>query len=191
MTEINRRRMLGAIGAATAGAAASALSAQSVFASFSAPAPGLRYRKYAGTDFHPRSTLNRDGSRTDRTYFDNGAIYSSAANDVFVAAIELPDGALIREIQFSYSLTDDVPILVQFYGFDLENHFTGFSETISPPIPSDPDPLHIRAYTMTGTPVRVDNSTWAYVLRYGPQEPGPNHILWGARVGYRSHEGAG
>ena len=191
MTEINRRRMLGAIGAATAGAAASAFSAKSVFASFSAPVPGLRYRKYAGTDFHPRSTLQRDGSRSDRAYFDNGSIFSSGANDVFVAPLQLPDGALIRDIQFSYSLTDDVPILVQFYGFDLENHFTGFSETISPPIPPDPDPLHIRRYTMTGTPVRVDTCTWGYVLRYGPQEPGPNHILWGARVGWQSHEGAG
>lgn len=189
MTGINRRKMLGAIGAATAGAAASAFSAKSVFASFSTPVPGLRYRKYAGTDFHPRSTLQRDGSRSDRAYFDNGSIFSSGANDVFVAPVELPDRTLIREIQFSYSLTDDVPILVQFYGFDLENHFTGFSETIAPPIPSDPDPLHIRTYTMTGTPVRVDNSTWGYVLRYWPQEPGPNHILWGARVGCQSHEG--
>lgn len=190
MTGINRRRMLGAI-AATAGAAASALGAKSVFASFSTPVPGLRYRKYAGTDFHPRSTVQTDGSRSERTYFDNGSVYSSGANDVFVAPLELPDGTLIREIQFSYSLTDDVPILVEFYGFDLEDHATGFSETISPPIPSDPDPFHIRTYTMTGTPVRVDNSSWAYVLRYGPQEPGPNHILWGARVGYQSHEGAG
>jgi hypothetical protein len=192
MTGINRRRMLQAIGAATAGAAATTLGTTSVFASFSAPARGLRYRKYAGTDFHPRNTVQKDGSRSERTYFDNGAIYSSGgANDVFVAPLQLPDGARIREIQFSYSLTDDVPILVQFFGFDLENHFTGFSETVPPPIPSDPDPLHIRTYTMTGTPVRVDNTTWSYVLRYGPQVPGPSHILWGARVGYQSHEGAG
>jgi len=186
---INRRTMLRTIGAATAGAAATALGSQSVFASFSAPTPGLRYQKLAGTDFYARNTVQKDGSRSERTYFDNGSIYSSGANDAFVTRLQLPDRAVIREIQFSYSITDTVPIVVQFFGFDLENHFTGFSETVAPPDPADPDPLHIRTYTMNGTPVTVDDTNWSYVLRYLPNEPGPAHILWGARVGYRSHEG--
>ena len=188
MTAINRRKMLQAIGAATAGAAATALASQPALAAFSPPTRGLRYQKYAGTDFHPRSTLQADGSRSERTYFDNGAIYSSGANDVFVARVHLPQGAVIREIQFSYSITDSQPINVQFFGFDLENHFTGFAETVPFPVPADPDPLHIRTYTMLGTPVTVDNTTWSYVLRYGPMEIGPAHILWGARIGYRSDD---
>jgi hypothetical protein len=189
MVGINRRTMLRTMGAATAGAAATALGSQSVFASFSAPTPGLRYQKVAGTDFYARNTVQSDGSRSERTYFDNGSIYSSGANDAFVTRLQLPDRAVIREIQFSYSITDSVPIVVQFFGFDLENHFTGFSETVPPPDPADPDPLHIRTYTMKGTPVTVDDTSWTYVLRYMPNEPGPSHILWGARVGYRSHEG--
>ena len=100
--------------------------------------------------------------------------------------MQLPQGAVIKEIQWSYSITDSAPINVQFFGFDLENHFSGFSETVPPPDPADPDPLHIRTYTMQGTPVTIDNAVWAYFLRYGPRENGPSHILWGARVGYRS-----
>lgn len=146
MTGINRRKMLQAMGAATAGAAATVVGSQSVLAAFSPPAGGLSYQKYAGTDFHPRNTLQKDGSRSDWTYFDNGSIYASSAggNDVYVARVELPQRAVIREIQFSYSITDSVPINVQFYGFDLENHFSGFLETVPPPDPADPDPLHIR-----------------------------------------------
>ena len=185
MTGINRRTMLQAIGAATAGAAVTALGSKPVFAALSAPTPGLLYRKIAGTEFQPRN------SSSQRAYFDNGSIYSIGPNDAFVAPVQLPQHSVIREIQFSYSITDDVPILAQFFGFDLEDHFSGFTETVAPPFPTDPNPLHIRTYTMLGTPVTVDNSTWAYDLRYMPQESGPAHILWGARVGYQRDADAG
>lgn len=185
MTEMNRRKMLQAIGAATAGAAVTALGGKPVLAAFSAPTPGLLYRKYAGTDFQPRN------SASQRAYFDNGSIYSTGPNDAFVAPVQLPQHSVIKEIQFSYSITDGVPILVQFFGFDLENHFSGFSETVAAPAPTDPNPLNIRTYTMLGTPVTVDNTMWAYALRYMPQEGGPAHILWGARIGYERNAGEG
>jgi hypothetical protein len=81
---------------------------------------------------------------------------------------------VIEQIQFSFSITDSDPIIVAFFGFDLENHFSGFAETVPAPDLVDPNPLNIRTYTMQGTPVSIDNSTWAYVLRYGPHEPGPS-----------------
>ena len=179
MTGINRRKMLQSIGAAAAGAAVTALGSKPVLAAFSTPEPGLLYRKYAGTDFHARSSTGQ------RSYFDNGSIYSVGPNDVFVAPVQLPQHSVIKEIQFSYSITDGVPILVQFFGFDLENHYSGFSETVAPLSPTDPNPLNIRTYTKLGTPVTVDNATWAYALRYAPREGGAAHILWGARVGYQ------
>ena len=185
MTEINRRQILQAIGAATAGAAVTVLAGKPVVAAFSAPAPGLLYRKYAGTDFQPGNSTGQ------RAYFDNGSIYSIGPNVTFIAPVQLPQQSVIREIQFSYSITDGIPILVQFFGFDLENHSSGFSETVAPPNRPDLNPLNIRTYTMLGTPVAVDNATWAYVLRYVAQESGPAHILWGARVGYERNAAEG
>ena len=179
MTGLNRRKMLQSIGAAAAGAAVTALGSKPVFAAFSAPTPALLYRKYAGTDFHPQKSTGQ------RSYVNNGSIYSLGPDDVFVAPVQLPQHSVIKEIQFSYSITDGVPILVQFFGFDLENHYSGFSETVAPPNPSDPNPSNIRTYIMLSTPVTVDNATWAYALRYVPLKGGEAHILWGARVGYQ------
>jgi hypothetical protein len=189
MRRISRRQALSTLAASATGVVAAAIGRQPVLASFSPSVPSRRYLKFAGTDFFARSTVQPGGARSERTYFDNGSIYSSGDNDIFVARVQVPDRSIIEEIQFSYSITDSEGVRFEFFGFDLEDDFAGFAEPVDAPDPVDPDPLHIRTYTMQGTPVTVDNSTWAYYLRYGPREPGPAHILWGARVGYRPGAG--
>ena len=95
MGRVSRREVLSKFAAAAAGAGAAIVGSHPVMA-FSRPSPKLRYLKFAGTDFFPRSTVQPSGDRSERTYFDNGSIYSSGPNDLFVARVQLPDHSCDR-----------------------------------------------------------------------------------------------
>src|SRR5438445_8219774 len=104
MRKISRRQALSTLAASATGVVAAAIGSDPMLASFSPPVPSRRYLKFAGTDFFPRSSVQPGGARSERTYFDNGSIYSSGDNDIFVARVQLPDRSVIEEIQFSYSI---------------------------------------------------------------------------------------
>jgi hypothetical protein len=202
MSGINRRKMLQAMGAATAGAAATALGTQPVLAALSSPIRGLRYQMYGGHNFTPRSTV-RDGNRRDWTYNNNGSIWSSGAvPDLFLTRLQLPQGAVIEDVQWNISLGDaSASMRFELLGFDLQNGAAtlavGFATLAADHIQtvsmnrtpfSEPNPDQPGGtLTWPGLPATVDNSAWNYVLRWTPGANGPTHILWGARVGYRSH----
>ena len=185
MSKIQRRTVLRAMVAAVTGTALTALGGEAAYAAFRPPVPGRRYQRYGGHNFSPNSTF-KDGLRTDRTYNDNGSIYVTGTPGIFNTRLQLPDGAVIEEVQFNYFLGSLPAMLFQLLAFDNANGYIS-------PFPSaqagSPDPTKIQTVSLTGLPVRVDNSAWNYVLRWVPQAADTNHILWGARVGYRRPDG--
>ena len=66
----------------------------------------------------------------------------------------------------------------------------GGNNDYDPNIPSvtvsAPDPTSIQTISLPGLPVRVDNSGWFYVLNWFPSAADLDHMLWSARVGYRT-----
>jgi len=200
MSAINRRRMLQTIGAATAGAAAAALGSRPAFAALSPPTPNLQYEMYGGHNFTPRSTF-KNGARRDWAYNDNGSIWSSGdVPDFWLTRLQLPQRAQIEDVQWNVFLGDaTAPMRFELLGFDLNNGYAALAiaflsvpsnqiQTVSmnkTPF-SEPNPDQPGTFlTWPGLPATIDNSAWNYVLRWGPGATGPNHILWGVRLGYR------
>ena len=181
MSKINRRTMLRTMTAAGAGTALAALSSQAALAAFSPAVPGLRYQKYGGHNFTPISTF-KSGLRTDWTYNDNGSIYVTGTPTQFGTRIQLPDGAVIQEIQFNYVLGNLPPMDFSLVAFDNAN---GFQTPIPTVHVDNVDPVSIQTASLGGLPVQVDNATWNYVLRWFPHAADADHMLWGARVAYR------
>lgn len=181
MSRIQRRTMLRAMLAAGAGTALTALSSHAVFAAFSPPVRGRHYQRYGGHNFAPISTL-KNGQRTDWTYNDNGSIYVTGTPTQFGTRLQLPDGAIIEEVQFNYSLGNLPPMDFSLIAFDNAN---GYQANIPTAHVDHPDSTAIQTVTLAGLPVQVDNAAWNYVLRWFPSAADPDHMLWGARVGYR------
>jgi hypothetical protein len=96
--------MLRAMAVAGAGTATVALGAEPVFAGFSPPVSGRQYLKFGGLNFTPISTVSKEGDRTDWTYYDNGSIYVTGRPAPFRTRLQIPQGALIEEVQFNYFL---------------------------------------------------------------------------------------
>jgi hypothetical protein len=185
MSKIRRRAMLRALGAAVTGTAVTVLGSRAVYAAFSPPVRGRRYQRYGGHNFSPNSTF-KDGQRTDRTYNDNGSIYVTGTPSIFNTRLQLPDGAVVEEVQFNYFLGSLPPMVFQLLAFDNAN---GYQSNIPSAQADSPDSSTIQTINLAGLPVRVDNAAWNYVLRWAPQAADTEHILWGARVGYRTFEG--
>jgi len=181
MSKIKRRTLLQAMLTAGAGTAAAALTGQPVLAAFSPPIPGRRYQKYGGHNFTPISTL-KNGLRTDWTYNDNGSIYVSGTPTQFGTRLQLPDGAVIEEVQFNYFLGTPPPMNFSLIAFDNANGY----QTPIPTVQVDSvDSTAIQTASLDGLPIQVDNAAWNYVLRWFPRAADPDHMLWGARVAYR------
>ena len=170
--------------AAGTGTALTALGSQTVYAAFSPPVRGRRYQKFGGHDFKPISTL-KNGLRTDWTYNDNGSVYASGTPTQFSTRLQLPDGAVIVEVQFNYFLGSLPAMDFALIAFDNAN---GFQPNIPSAHVDSPDPTAIQTASLAGLPIKVDNASWNYVLRWAPSSADPDHMLWGARVGYR-HRG--
>jgi len=182
MSTIQRRTMLRAMVAAIGGTAATALSGRAAYAAFSPPVRSRQYQKYGGHNFTPISTL-KNGQRTDWTYNDNGSIYVTGAPTLFTARLQLPNGAVIEEVQFNYFLGAAPNMFFSLIAFDNAN---GYQSPIPSAQADSPDPTGIQTISLTGLPVRVDNAAWNYVLRWAPAAADTDHMLWGARVGYRN-----
>ena len=184
MSKIHRRTMLRGIVAAVAGTAVTVLSSQAAYAAFSPPVRGRRYQRYGGHNFTPTSTL-KDEQRTDWTYNDNGSIYVAGTPRPFQTRLQLPQGAVIEEVQFSYFLGSLPPMDFLLLAFDNAGGF----QPNSPSAQAVAVGTSIQTISLSGLPVRVDNAAWNYVIRWAPTVAGPDQILWGARVAYRSPEG--
>jgi hypothetical protein len=185
MSKIQRRTVLGALVAAVTSAAVTALTGQAAYSAFTPPIMSRRYQRFGGHNFSPNSTF-KDGQRTDRTYNDNGSIYVTGTPGIFNTRLQLPDGAVIEEVQFKYFLGGLPSMLFQLLAFDNAN---GYQSPIPSAQADSPDSSRIQTISLAGLPVRVDNAEWNYVLRWVPQAADPDHILWGARVGYRRPDG--
>ena len=181
MPTINRRQLLKTALAAGAGGAAAAIAAQPAVAAFSPPAAGRQYQKYGGLNFTPIWTL-KDGNRVDWTYNDNGSIYVTGSTTLFRTRLQLPQGAVIEEVQFNFFLGDYPGMDFNLIAFDGQN---GYQPNIPFASANTPDPTSIQTISLPGLPVRVDNARWFYVLSWAPHAADNNHVLWGARVGYR------
>ena len=181
MTRVSRRDILRTIVAAGAGTAAAAFGAQPALAGFSPPIRGRRYLRFGGHNFFPNSTLKNE-NRTDRTYNDNGSIYLSGTPNICNTHLALPDGAVIEEVQFNYVLGTLPGMYFQLIAFDNAN---GYESPIPFVFVDNPDPGTIQTASLPDLPVRVDNARWNYVLRWAASAADPDHMLWGARVGYR------
>jgi hypothetical protein len=181
MSKVQRRTMLRAIVAALVGTAATTVTGQA----FTPPLRSRRYQKFGGHNFYPISTF-KNGQRTDWTYNDNGSIYATGSPTLFNTRVQLPDGALIEEVQFNYFLGSLPPMYFSLIAFDNAN---GYQSPIPTAQADSPDPTRIQTISLAGLPVRVDNATWNYVLRWAPAAVDTDHMLWGARVGYRMSEG--
>jgi hypothetical protein len=179
MPKIERRTILRALLAAVAGTAATAATGHA----FTPPVRGLRYQKYGGHNFTPRSTL-KDGQRTDWTYNDNGSIYVTGSPDIFLTRVQLPDNAVIEEIQFNYFLGRLPLMYFQLVAFDNANGY----QTPIPYVEVNSPGADIQTVSLPDLPVQIDNSRWNYVLRWAPHAADPDHMLWGARIGYRLSE---
>jgi hypothetical protein len=185
MSKIERRTVLRAMVAAVTGTAAAAISGQAAYADFSPPVHGRRYQKYGGHNFIPISSL-KNGLRTDWTYNDNGSVYASGSPTQFNARLQLPDGALVEEVQFNYFLGNVPAMQFSLIAFDNAN---GYQTPIPTAFAESPDPTRIQTISLDGLPIQVDNAAWNYVLRWAPHAADSDHMLWGARVGYRRSDG--
>jgi hypothetical protein len=180
MSGVERRTILRAMFAALAGMAATAIAGHAATGTFTPPVRSRRYQKYGGHNFSPNSTL-KDGNRTDRTYNDNGSVYVTGVPNIFNTRVQLPDGAVIEEVQFNYFLGSPPPMYFQLLAFDNANGY----QTPIPSALADTPGSGIQTISLSDLPVRVDNATWNYVLRWAPQAADTDHMLWGARIGYR------
>ena len=185
MSKIERRTLLRTLVATVTGTAAAAIGGQAAVAAFSPPVHGRRYQKFGGHNFMPISSL-KNGLRTDWTYNDNGSIYAAGTPNLFAARLQLPDGAVIEEVQFNYFLGGLPSMYFQLVAFDNAN---GYQTPIPIAQADSPDPSRIQTISLPDLPVQIDNAAWNYVLRWAPQAADPDHILWGARVGYRRSDG--
>lgn len=179
MSKIQRRTMLKAMVIAVTGTAVTALGVEGAQA-FTPPPRALRYQKFGGHNFEPNSTF-QNGLRTDRTYNDNGSIYVTGNPGIFNTRLQLPDGAVIEEVQFNYFLGSTPLMIFQLIPFDNAN---GFQSPFPSAQAGSPDPTRIQTISLAGLPIQVDNAAWNYVLRWVPQAADTAHMLWGARVGY-------
>ncbi len=181
MQRISRRALLRtSLGAASA-AGLAVLGGQPASAAFSAPVQGRRYMKFGGANFLPISSF-KAGTGTDWTYNDNGSIYLTGTPRQCRTRVQLPDGAVIEEIQFNYFLGSLPSMFFSIISFDGAN---GYDPNIPTVEAGSPDPVGIQTISLPGLPLRVDNSKWFYVLNWFPSAADTDHILWSARVGYR------
>jgi hypothetical protein len=129
----------------------------------------------AGVDFHPRDSTVTNG------YAGGGGIYqSSAANGFFVAALDLPQGAVIDAVTV-YVVDDDatndvIGILTRFDPSTQGSEDLRFANTSGA--------IGFQALDLPGDPVPVDNSLSAYQLQVRLGGQGSSTVLQGAKVSY-------
>ncbi len=182
MKKLSRRQLLGALGAAGAGVGIATLEGTPAMAAFSPPVAGRQYQKYGGISFSPISTL-KNGVRTAWTYNDNGSIYVTGGTTLFRTRLQLPQGAVVEEVQFNYFLGNFPGMFFNLIAFDGAN---GYQNNIPTANANSPDPTAIQTIRLPGLPVQIDNANWFYVLTWAPGAADTDHILWSARVGYRT-----
>ena len=177
------------------GAALTAIASKSGLADFAAPTRGLLYEKFSGSHFSPNTAAEFTGA-----YWDNGSIYpiSTGGGDrPFGTRLQLSQGSVLKEIEFSFRLAAGAPMSFLFLGFDGQNNYVLPFVTATVATPNDD---YFRTVRLEGGPTVIDNSTWAYSLRCvfswasptflgHPPAPVPSQLLWAARVGFHPNEG--
>jgi len=129
----------------------------------------------AGVDFHPR-----DGTVTNG-YAGAGGIYqSSVATGFFVAALDLPQGAVIDAVTVHVvddnATNDVIGILSRF------DPSTQLSEDLR--FANTSGANGFQALDLQGDPVSVDNSVSAYRLQVRLGGQGSSTVLQGATISY-------
>jgi hypothetical protein len=129
----------------------------------------------AGVDFHPRDSTVTNG------YAGLGGIYqSSVASGFFVAALDLPQGAVIDTVTIHVvdndATNDVIGILTQFDPSTQGSEDLRFANTSGA--------TGFQALDLPGDPVTVDNSVSAYRLQVRLGGQGTSTVLQGATVSY-------
>jgi hypothetical protein len=144
-----------------------------------APGPTM-YRTIPSFEFHPTTS--------NLTYSSYGsAIYALAipgGGFSIKAEVDLPNGAQVTRITVyvvDNSSTDNMSI--QFYRTQLSTSDQIELDSVS--TAALPTSTAVQTVSMSGTPIAIiDNSQYAYCLRYGPVITGNAHMLVGARVDF-------
>ena len=126
----------------------------------------------AGVDFHPRDSTVTNG------YAGAGGIYqSSVATGLFVAALDLPQGAVIGAVTVHVvdenATSDIIGILTRF------DPSTQFSDDLR--FANTSGATGFQALDLPGDPVSVDNSVSTYRLQVRLGGQGSTTVLQGRR----------
>lgn len=117
-------------------------------------------------------------------------IYTTSSNsggNSFKLPLDLPSGAMVTRVSLSVidndptaNLTVDISRFDPFLGNTPSQVFIASISTTNAVTSANKQVI-----TATGTPIfTVDNSTYAYILRYQPVVSGNAHVVYGARVEY-------
>jgi hypothetical protein len=193
---------LGALGAGTVGVALAEGSNNTAHAqtvegteAFVAPAPttpGLYYQSFAGIDFLPET----DTQAYDKTTGLGGIQKSADSTNVFIAHLDLPEGAIIEEVvwYFVKPVGNDFTFRLTRYNYPDQSFVNLFSNTTSA-LSGSTNVQSFVTTPQTGVTVAqktVKNAEFNYnLIAQVPYNFGQTYILQGARVGYSMPYGSG
>jgi hypothetical protein len=141
----------------------------------SATTPGTNYIIFSGVDFKP---IN---STTSYSHVNVSGVYASASYYYFVASVNLPQAATIKELEFY--VTHNVSGTVLFY-LSLATPSTGNEAAIASNSLTTTDPGVVTVPVSILASHKVDNTSNKYLLFWFPAGNGASEVLWGARLGY-------
>lgn len=131
---------------------------------------------YAANEFHPNHYALTYASYGPAIYALN--IPSSYS---FKMPVGLPNGSQVTRITFYVVDNSTNNMSLQFYRINLTNATQiELGSTSTSGLPTSPN---VQAVSITGTPIAtIDNTLYAYTLRYAPLITGSEHQLVGAKI---------
>jgi hypothetical protein len=146
---------------------------------YAAAAGPLYYHIYGAAEFHPNGS--------DITYSPSSAglfaLSLGSGGNSFKKQLDLPNGAQITRI--SAYVIDNDPVNNMTIEVTRNQPSLNMSQTylIAFSTTNASTSLNVQTITTSGTPLlTIDNSKYAYFLRYQPSIIGSNHILVGVQV---------
>ncbi len=134
---------------------------------------GTKYQSFAGVDFRSRNSATQT--------YDNGGSINANAADTWTAHLNLPQGAVIREVVFFYIDNDPGDITFFLTQYDPTTKTT--TDLASATTAGASASVQSIVLSGAGIPATVDASTFAYEL-LAALPASANLVLVGARVGY-------
>jgi hypothetical protein len=140
--------------------------------------PGTAYKTYSGTCFTPHGTEN--GATN---YAGGGGVYRVSGSNEYDCLLELPQGARVTEIVFY--VRDDATSTIDLW-FSIYQPDSGSFANVTGTNTSGADSSAIIQRKLSGSPITtIDNTRYQYILEVVLRETTNQHVIFGARVGYR------